>query len=149
MTPREHSRLARELIAACGGLEEACAACRTSKSVLSTYQNPNEAATMPARVIAELETYAGQPLYSRALFERFDAPKAPAADLSAQACALTEAAAVLQHTTRTALADGVLTPREADALAKAESDVEAALHSARAARQATEAGSRMPPLKVV
>lgn len=65
MTPRRHAKLAHDLIEACGGLAEAASACRVSKSVLSTYQNPNEASTMPADVMADLEAYCGEPIYSR------------------------------------------------------------------------------------
>lgn len=69
LTPRRHASLARRLIDACGGLDEATAACRVGKSTLSTYQNPAETAFMPADVMADLESYCGEPIYSRALFE--------------------------------------------------------------------------------
>lgn len=77
MTPRNHARLARRLIDACGGLAEASEACGVSKSVLSTYQNPNEPATMSARVMADLEAYCGEPIYSREIAE--SRPSAPVA----------------------------------------------------------------------
>lgn len=77
MTPRKHARLAHQLIAACGGLDEAAAACRVGKSTLSTYQNPQETATMPADVMADLEAYCGEPIYSREIAE--SRPSAPVA----------------------------------------------------------------------
>ncbi|TGY87336.1 hypothetical protein E5163_14810 [Marinicauda algicola] len=70
MNIREHSKLARLLIEACGGLDEASAHCRVRKSVLSGYQNPNDASTMPADVLYDLETYCGRAIYSRALAQR-------------------------------------------------------------------------------
>jgi hypothetical protein len=65
ISPRRHARLARNLIEACGGLEEAASACRVRKSSLSLYQCPQDAATMPADVMADLEAYCGEPIYSR------------------------------------------------------------------------------------
>lgn len=67
MNPRRHARLARELIEACGGLEEASHNCRVSKSGLSDYQNVCVVSFMPADVMADLEAYCGQPIYSQAV----------------------------------------------------------------------------------
>ena len=67
MTPKRHAKLARDLIAACGGLDEAAAACRVGASRLSDYQLPQLASTMPADVMADLEAYCGEPIYSREL----------------------------------------------------------------------------------
>lgn len=75
ITPRRHARLARNLIEACGGLEEAATACRVRKSSLSLYQCPQDAATMPADVMADLEAYCGEPIYSREIAEA--RPSAP------------------------------------------------------------------------
>jgi hypothetical protein len=69
MNARRHARLASDLIAACGGLEEAAAACRVGKSSLSDYQNAVLTAFMPADVIDDLQAYCGDALYSRALTE--------------------------------------------------------------------------------
>lgn len=69
MNSRRHARLAHDLIAACGGLEEAATACRVGKSALSDYQNACLTAFMPADVIADLEAYCGDAIYSRALME--------------------------------------------------------------------------------
>ncbi len=65
MNPKRHAKLARDLIEACGGLAEAADNSRVGVSTLSTYQNPNESATMPADVMADLEAYCGEPIYSR------------------------------------------------------------------------------------
>jgi hypothetical protein len=69
MNSRRHARLAHDLIAACGGLEEAALACRVGKSALSDYQNSCLTAFMPADVIVDLEAYCGDALYSRAIME--------------------------------------------------------------------------------
>lgn len=67
MNSRRHASLARQLIDACGGLEEAARECRVGKSTLSDYQNVSEPATMPADVMADLEAYCGEPIYSGAI----------------------------------------------------------------------------------
>lgn len=115
MNAREHASLARALIAASGGLEEAAGACRVRKTELSRYQTPHEPTTMPADVICALELYCGEPIYSRALLARFTSRTA-GGDLKDAAACVTEAAADLQGRVRAALADGALTPREADEL---------------------------------
>lgn len=75
ITPLRHAYLARVLIRACDGLEEAAAACRVGKSQLANFQDaervqdPERAQYMPADVIADLEAYCGQPLYSKEIFE--------------------------------------------------------------------------------
>lgn len=77
MNHRRHADLARRLIEACGGLEEAATACRVKKSQLSAYQNPHEPSTMPADVMHDLEAYCGENLYSREIAEA--RPSAPVA----------------------------------------------------------------------
>ena len=67
MNSRQHKRHAKALIEACGGLDEAAAACRVSKTSLSDYQNPCLTSFMPADVMADLEAYCGEPIYSRAI----------------------------------------------------------------------------------
>ena len=69
MNARKHARLAHQLIAACGGLEESAAACRVGRSALSDYQNPCLTSFMPADVICDLEAYCGDALYSREMME--------------------------------------------------------------------------------
>lgn len=137
LSQREHARIARALIEACGGLDEATRNCRVSKSKLSDYQNPNQAVFMPADVMAELEVFCGQPVYSTALAGRFG-PVTAHGDLAEAACRVTEAAAIMQQTVREALADGVLTPREIDDVAATERQVADALDKLRATRRAAE-----------
>jgi hypothetical protein len=69
MNSRRHASLAKQLIAACGGLDEAAHACRVGKSSLSDYQLPQITSTMPADVICDLEAYCGDASYSRAMME--------------------------------------------------------------------------------
>lgn len=144
LTHREHARLARELIEACGGLEEAASACRVRKSALSGYQTPHDPSTMPADIIDALEEYAQQgPIYSGAIAERhmFPVPTGCLADL---ACELSEQTLGAQSVIRAALADGKLTPREIEGIAAAERDAEAALDRLKAARRAIEAATPSP-----
>jgi hypothetical protein len=144
LSHREHARLARELIEACGGLEEAARACRVRKSALSGYQNAEDASTMPADVMDALEEYAGQgPIYSGAIAERrmFPTPVGCLADL---ACELSEQSLQTQGVIRRALADNRLTPREIDQIAEAERDAEEALERLKAARRAVEAATPTP-----
>jgi hypothetical protein len=117
MTPRQHALLARQLIAACGGLQEAATACRASDTSLSRHQTPDSGQFMPADVMADLEAYCGEPVYSRALFEA--RPSASQArDLVQEACEASESVSDLQREIRLAAADGKITPRERDRLAK-------------------------------
>jgi hypothetical protein len=149
VTLREHARLARELINACGGLDECVSNCRVSKANLSRYQNPHEDCFMPADVIADLETYCGRPIYSGALFDRFEQPKAAVGDLKDAACALTEEVADVQRLAREVVADGKVTPRESDRLDAEIREAKAALARLEAAHQAVEAAHQRPALKAV
>lgn len=137
MNPREHARMARMLIDACNGLDEAAAACRVSKSKLSDYQNPHVGLFMPADVMCDLERYCGRAIYSAAIFDRVQ-PGVVSADLEAVTCDLSEAGSELQRLTRKALADRKLTPREIDELSKAEAAVAESLDRVRGAREAAE-----------
>lgn len=145
MTPREHARLARALIDACGGLDEATANCRVSKSKLSDYQNPNVSLFMPSDVMDCLQEYCGKPIFSDAMSARFSEPVI-SGDLLPAACEVTESASTLMAFTRQAGADGQFTPRELDEIAAAERQVEAALERSRAVRRAHET---RPALKAV
>jgi hypothetical protein len=94
-----HAWLARQLIDACGGPLAAAQYCRLEKSRLSECQNPRSAAFLPVDVVADLEAYCGEPIYSRALFEA--RPGGPVAeDLVAEACEEVELAAGLQALVR-------------------------------------------------
>jgi hypothetical protein len=141
---REHARLARDLIAACGGLEEAARACRVGKSSLHNYQTASDPSTMPADIMDALEEYAQQgPIYSGAIAERRMFPT-PAANLAEVACELSEQTLATQALIRKALADGRLSPRELDLIATAEREAEAALDRLKAARRAIEATMPTP-----
>ncbi|MBP7704164.1 MAG: hypothetical protein KA105_02625 [Caulobacter sp.] len=146
LSEREHARLARELVEACGGLDEAVRAAKISKSVLSRYGQPHYAETMPARVIHALELHCGRPIYSTAMFDCFEAPTADGS-LKELACDLAEQATGLQALVRKALTDGRLSPRELTDIAAAETEAEDALERLRAARRAAETPS--PVLKAV
>lgn len=144
LTPREHARLARELIDACGGVGEAARACRVGKSTLSTYQNPHEAATMPADVMDALQVYANRgPIYSEALSEGHGSVAATGC-LKELACDLAQQSVDVMATVRAALADGRLSPRELDSIAEAEREAEAALDKLRALRRSMEAATPTP-----
>jgi len=113
---RMHALLARELIDACGGLDEAVGACRLQKSRLSECQNPDrppdQPAYLPADVIADLEAYCGKPLYSRVLAEA--RPSAPdGKSIVEEISDATEDMAELQRLVRKVRSTGrPMTPRE-------------------------------------
>ena len=96
-----HAMLARELITACGGLENAAAGCRLQKTRLAEFQNSSRAATMPADVIDCLETMCGRPIYSRAIADAVEAEDGSPEELVHECLGATEAAAALQAVLRT------------------------------------------------
>jgi hypothetical protein len=108
---RQHAALARQLITASGGLNEALRQCRLKRSRLAECQDPNSGAYMPADVINQLELYCGQALYSRALAD--DRPTGSnVEDLADEACETAEEATDLQRLVRLMAKKGRLTPRE-------------------------------------
>lgn len=111
MTPRRHAQLARMLIKACGGLEEAARACRVGVSQLSNIQTPGSGQFMPADVICDLEAYCGERIYSGALFEVGPGSTAPR-QLMDEIFDVSETAVELQREARAAVADGELNERE-------------------------------------
>ena len=117
MNRRQHARLARLLIEACDGLVSSAEVCRVGKSQLGEYQHPGGDDYMPADVMADLEAFCGQPIYSRALFESRPEVRA-AQNLIDEACGAAEAAMILQSTVRQAAHDGKLTSNELEAIAK-------------------------------
>lgn len=138
---REHASLARDLIEACGGLEEAARACRVRRSALSGYQNPNDASTMPADVIDALQHYAKQgPIYSSRLTDNCTAPEITGC-LKEIACDLAQESMDVLSAIREALADGRLSANDLDAITVAERDAEAALERLRSTRRAIEAAT--------
>ena len=141
LSNREHARLARQLIEACGGLEEAASACRVGKSALSSYQSPHEDQFMPADVLDALEVYAGRgPIYSGAISDR-RVVVAGASNIGEAACNLSEMVLEAQAVVRRSIADGRVSPRELDAIHAAEADCERALDQLKAARRAIEAAT--------
>ena len=117
MRPRRHSQLARVLIAACGGLDEAAEACRIGKSQLSNAQNPNHDAYLPVDVIADLEAYCGKPHYSSALIDNVGDVETDG-DLVGDAIDLNAKAGVFLSRIHSALKDKTITPREVTEIAK-------------------------------
>lgn len=111
MNPRRHALLARLLIKACGGLEEAARACRVGVSQLSNFQTPGSEQFMPADVICDLEGYCGERIYSRALFEAGPGEAAPRRFMD-EVFDVSETAVELQREARAAVADGALNERE-------------------------------------
>lgn len=65
LTAKRHAHLARELIKACDGLLASESVCRVGRTSLSNYCDPDHPNHMPADVMAALEAYCRQPLYSR------------------------------------------------------------------------------------
>ncbi|WP_420478262.1 hypothetical protein [Brevundimonas sp. FT23028] len=139
LSHREHARLARELVDACGGLEEAANACRVRKSALSGYQNPEDPSTMPADVMDALEEYAGQgPTYSGAIAERRMFPVKVTGCLKELAFDLAQESMDVVTAVREALADGNLSANDLDRIASAEREAEEALERVRAVRRSAE-----------
>lgn len=146
MTPREHARLARELIEKSGGLDEASRACRVSRAVLSTYQNADRPECfMPADVMDALEEYAGQgPIYSGAIAAQRVLSRPITGCLKELAFDLAQESMDVVAVVREALADGRLSNNDLDAIAAAERDAEQALERVRGVRRAIEAASPTP-----
>lgn len=115
MNIRQHKASAKALIAACGGLDEASGACRVGRSSLSNYENVNESATMPADVIADLEAYCGEAVYSTRLASAADRPMA-SLDIQADAMKLTEIGARMTRQIHEYMADHQLDESERRAL---------------------------------
>ena len=108
------------MIAACGGLVEAEAACAAecrpySSKQLSRCQNVRAPDMMPIDIVLCLEAYCGQPLVSRAMAEARPST-GTAGELRDEASEVTETGAELQRSIREALADGEIDPKEAAAL---------------------------------
>jgi hypothetical protein len=105
---RQHAQLVRRLVAACGGVDEIVRenACRLRATRLYLLQDPKSATFMGADVIADLEAYCGEPIYSQAIAHaRPHSPDHQGATV--EACELTEEAAEIQEIVRTAVAGGL------------------------------------------
>jgi hypothetical protein len=111
---RQHASWARLLIKACGGLDESARASRLSVSHLSRCQDGSDPSVLPVDVIADLELYCGQAIYSRALVSLLEGASSLTvpADLVSEGCDVGEAGAELQAAVRKAARDGKLSERE-------------------------------------
>lgn len=123
LSEREHAHLARELIKACGGPAEVEKLTGLSGGMLSKYSNVGYDATMPAKLINQLEAYCGRRIYSEALFAAVETPEPACEDIAGVACDLSELVLNLQGLIRAAVSDGRLTPREVADIATAEAKV--------------------------
>ncbi|WP_337186717.1 hypothetical protein [Phenylobacterium sp.] len=111
MHSKTHATLARLLIKACGGLERAADNCRLGKSRLQEIQDPDNESFMPADVMADLEAYAGEPLYSAAIAKARPAAPMPKG-LMEEGMETAEAGVEVMRLLRVALEDGELTASE-------------------------------------
>lgn len=131
VSARMHALLARGLITACGGLDEAAGACRLKKSRLSECQTTGGDHYLPIDVVAELEAYCGRPLYSQALVDA--RPAAGGQALVDEACDVAEGASALQRLVRELQAQQrPITPREKTVIDAAVLKLEAELRDVRA-----------------
>ncbi len=135
MNAMRHALLARQLIAACGGLAEAASACRLGRASLSRIQDPRAAQYMPADAIADLEAYCGEPIYSRAMTAARPG-QATAETVMAEACDTVAAAAEMLQAARAAASDGEISPAELRLLETAFAKVETQLAEFRSAVEA-------------
>lgn len=108
MSNAQHAQLARDLIRACGGARKAAALCRLERSRLYEFEDETGDAYMPADIIADLEEYCGDPIYSRGLVENRPSAVEPGR-LVDETSSLTEISASLQAYARSAVADDVVT----------------------------------------
>ncbi len=104
----EHCHLAERLIEAVGGLAAAARISGLGPTSLSNYQNPNEAATMPARVISALQHAARTTLYSDAITAEAGTPAVVVADAMHHGCGLVREAAEALGAIERAMSDGVI-----------------------------------------
>lgn len=135
MDARHHAHLARQLLRECGGADEVARLKITrlqSASRLHQFKDPRAGCFMPADVIADLEDYCGEPIYSRALLEARP-HQVEAECIRTEAQESTEACADLQRTIRQAEADTRITEAEMRAIDAGLSAVEQQLRELRAA----------------
>ena len=107
----------RQLIRACGGLEEASKVCGAecrpySDKQLSRCQNPRAPDMLPLDILDCLEAHCGAPIVSRELTNARMRTGTPG-ELRDESSEVTETAAELQRYMREALADGDIDPLEA------------------------------------
>ncbi|MET3665929.1 hypothetical protein [Caulobacter sp. 1776] len=136
MSNARHAALAKQLVRACDGVDDIlkAKACRVSRSQLYEYQDPKAGSFMPADVIADLEEFCGDPIYSRALQENRPAA-AEAADLLIETMETTESAVALMAYVREAAADGRISESERQRIEQLLQSVEAQVRETRAANE--------------
>jgi len=134
MTNARHAELARLLYAACGGVPKIVAeeACRLDKTRLYEFGDETADAYMPADVMADLEGYAGEPIYSRGLAEHRPW-EAQAAELLTEAMETTELSARLMGLVREATADKHVDAQERRRILQGITELEQQLREIRAA----------------
>lgn len=141
MTPPEPNKWlklkTRQLIRACGGLEEASRACAVecrpySVPHLSRCQNAEQPDFLPIDIVLCLEAYCGQPVVTAAM-----AQARPAGDavgcLRDEVTDFIERGGDLSRAVRAAFGDGVIDPREGAEIGLMLDDAFADLHQARQA----------------
>lgn len=117
MNARQHALIARALIDACGGVDEATSALerlpsKRGRTQLYKYRDAGSACFMPADVIADLEAYCGKPIYSQILFEA--RPSRPDAScLIKEACDVGESGVTLQALVRRLAGDDDISENDA------------------------------------
>lgn len=132
MNAQRHALLARRLIKACGGLEESEGACRLKRSQLSNFQDPRSGHYMPMDVVADLEAYCGEAIYSGAIAGERPSQAMPKSVVT-EACETAEAATALQRLARLAAEDGQLTAHERSLIEAGAAEVEEQLRELRGA----------------
>lgn len=159
MSPREPNRWlklkTRQLVKACGGLEEASNACEAacrpySVPHLSRAQNASYPdCYLPIDIVHALEAYCGEPIVSAAMAESRPWGE-PVGNVRDEMAEVIERGADIGRALREVMADGRIEPREEaelsvmlDALSADVSEVRAALrHAARAPGAAGPTGAR-------
>lgn len=117
MNARQHALIARALIDACGGVDEATNALeqlpsKRGRTQLYKYRDAGSGCFMPADVIADLEAYCGKPIYSQILFEARPT-KPEVASLIEEACDVGESGMTLQALVRRLAGDDDVSENDA------------------------------------
>lgn len=147
----------RDLIKLAGGIERAAEVTSISKSHIGRMNNPADGELMPLAAVVMLEADCGQPLVTAVLAEtngrRLTDPEAErAADVSVLSmhAELMRQSAELANGMAIAIADGRVTPAEAQSVDRICSSLQAATSELRAALAAIKAkGGASAALRVV
>ena len=136
MSNARHASLVAQLYAACGGVPDivAAQACRLDKTRLYEFKEPKAGAYMPADVIADLEAYCGDPIYSRAMLEHRPAA-VHAKALLTETMETAEVSVALMSVVRKATEDGDVDPAERRAIDKLLVALEEQVRETRAANE--------------